>query len=47
MQHYKAARRGDVQELLRTPAMTRLVSKERDHTASIVAGIPEEPLHTI
>ena len=46
MQHYKAARRRDVQELLRTPAMTRLLSKERDHAASIVAGIPEEPLHT-
>jgi len=43
MQHYEAARRRDVQELLRTPAMTRLLSKERNHAASIVAGIPEEP----
>ena len=41
MQHYKAARRRDVQELLRTPAMTRLLSKESDKAASIVAGIPE------
>ena len=47
MQHYEAARRRDVQELLRTPAMTRLLSKERNHAASIVAGIPGEPLHTM
>lgn len=42
MQHYKAARRRDVQELLRTPAMTRLLAKERASVASIVAGVPEE-----
>jgi hypothetical protein len=42
MQHYKAARRRDVQELLRTPAMTRLLAKERASAASIVAGVPEE-----
>jgi len=47
MQHYEAARRRDVDELLRTPAMTRLLSKERNHAASIVAGIVEEPLQTI
>lgn len=44
MQHYNAARRRDVHELLRTPAMARLLSKERERAASIVAAIPEEPL---
>lgn len=42
MQHYRAARRRDVRELLRTPGMTRLLAKERENAASIVAGIPEE-----
>jgi hypothetical protein len=42
MREHAAARRRDVQELLRTPSMARLLSKDRERVASLVAGIPEE-----
>jgi hypothetical protein len=42
MREYAAARRRDIQELLRTPAMARLLSKQCERAASLVAGIPEE-----
>lgn len=47
MQFYKAARRRDVQELLRTSAMVRLLGGEREDAANIVAEIPEELRETI
>jgi len=44
MQTYRAARRKDMEELFRTPAMARLLARDRDRLSQIVAGIPEEPL---
>ena len=43
MQKYRAARRRDVAELLRTPAIRRLLADERDRVDSLVATIPEDP----
>ena len=42
MQQYRAARRRDVQELLRTPAMSRLLLNDRQRAAELVAGAPDE-----
>lgn len=42
MHEYRAARRRDVQELLRTPSMVRHLQNERARAARLVAGIPEE-----
>jgi hypothetical protein len=44
MQTYRAARRKDMEELFRTPAMARLLARDRDRLSQIVAGVPEEPL---
>ncbi len=41
MQAYGAARRREVQELLRTGAMVRLLAQDRERAASLVARIPE------
>lgn len=41
---YRAARRRDVQELIRTPSMVRHLKAERPRVTRLVAGIPEEPL---
>lgn len=43
MQRYTAARRRDVQELLRTPAMVRHLSGELDRAVSIASAIPDDP----
>jgi hypothetical protein len=43
MKTYGAARRSDVQELLRTPTMARLLGQEREHASCLVDEIPEEP----
>lgn len=44
MHEYRAARRRDVQDLIRTPSMARLLQNERSRVTRLVAGIPEEPL---
>jgi hypothetical protein len=44
MHEYRAARRRDVQELIRTPSMARHLQNERPRVTRLVAGIPEEPL---
>ena len=44
MQTYRAARRKDMEELFRTPAIARLLARDRDRLSQIVAGVPEEPL---
>ena len=44
MKNYGAARRRDVQELLRTPSMVRVLGQEREQANHIVAGIPDEPM---
>lgn len=41
MQHYRAARRGDARDLLRTPAMTRHLGDERENAEQLAAKIPE------
>ena len=43
LQQYRAARRRDLQELLRPPSMTRLLGKERARAEQIVAETLEEP----
>jgi hypothetical protein len=44
LQKFGAARRRDVQELIRTPSMVRHLGEERTRAARLVADIPEEPL---
>jgi hypothetical protein len=43
MQRYGAARRRDVAELLRTPAMRRLLSDRLGRLNALVDGIPDDP----
>lgn len=42
MQKYQAARRADVEALLRAPAMVRLIAPERQRLGQITAGLPDE-----
>jgi hypothetical protein len=41
MQNYQAAGRSDVQELLRTPSITRLIGDEQGKAAELVAALPD------
>ena len=43
MRRYRAARRADVEELMRTPSVARLLGPDRGKLNQIVAGIPECP----
>jgi hypothetical protein len=43
MREYRAARKRDVEELLRTPAVTRLLAGERERADRLAAGIPDDP----
>jgi len=46
MQHYGAARRNDVQELLRTSAMARLLAKDLGRAHDLVDAIPNGSRHS-
>ena len=43
MRRYRAARRADVEELMRTPSVARLLGPDRGKLNQIVAGIPDAP----
>ncbi len=44
MNKYGAARRRDVEELLRTPSVPRLLGQNLAEAAKLAAGVPDEPL---
>ena len=43
MQKYGAARRRDIEELLRTPSVKQLLEEDLSKAIQLVAGIPEDP----
>jgi hypothetical protein len=44
MQTYRAARRADMEELIRTPSVARLLGNNLDKLRQIVADTPADPL---